>query len=59
MNNIFLQISTILVLTTGIAFFVRFLRQPLIVGYIIAGIVAGPLLLDIVHGGKEMYELFA
>lgn len=59
MDNIFLQISAILVLTTGIAFFVRLLKQPLIVGYIIAGIVAGPLLLDIVHGGKEMYELFA
>lgn len=59
MDNIFFQISTILVLTTGIAFFVRFLKQPLIIGYIIAGIVAGPIFLDIFHDGEAVYDLFA
>ncbi|MFA5942582.1 MAG: cation:proton antiporter [Candidatus Paceibacterota bacterium] len=59
MDNVFLQISILLALTTVVAFFVRLLKQPLIIGYIIAGIIAGPLFFNIVHGGKEMYDAFA
>lgn len=59
MDNIFIQISALLALTTTITFFVRLLKQPMIIGYIIAGIVAGPLFFNIVHGGKEMYDAFA
>ncbi|EKD24300.1 MAG: sodium/hydrogen exchanger [uncultured bacterium] len=58
-GNIFLQISALLALTVSIAFFVRLLKQPLIVAYIIAGIVAGPLFFNLLHGGKELYEVFA
>ena len=59
MDNIFLQISVLLAITTVVAFFVRLLKQPLIIGYIIAGIIGGPLFFNIVHGGKEMYDAFA
>lgn len=59
MNNIFLQISIILCLTVSVAFVMRMLRQPLIVAYIIAGMVAGPLFLNLVVGGKEMFEALA
>ena len=59
MNNIFLQISIILCLTVSVAFIMRMLKQPLIVAYIIAGMVAGPLFLNLVVGGKEMFEALA
>lgn len=58
-DNIFLQISVLLGITVSIAFVVRLLRQPLMIAYIIAGIVAGPLFLNIIHGGNESFEAFA
>lgn len=59
MDNIFLQISVILGITVSIAFIVRLLRQPLIVAYILAGLIAGPLFLNLVHGGEEFFATFA
>ncbi|OGM94260.1 hypothetical protein A2524_01135 [Candidatus Wolfebacteria bacterium RIFOXYD12_FULL_48_21] len=58
-GNIFLQISTLLALTVSIAFLVRLLKQPLIIAYIVAGIVAGPMFFNLLHGGKDLYEIFA
>ncbi|PIZ95359.1 MAG: hypothetical protein COX81_00970 [Candidatus Magasanikbacteria bacterium CG_4_10_14_0_2_um_filter_37_12] len=59
MENIFLQISIVLGVTVSIAFVMRMLRQPLIVGYIVAGLIAGPLFLDVIHGGDDLFEAFA
>jgi len=59
MDNIFLQISTLLAVTVAIAFILRLLRQPLIVAYIFAGIVGGPFILNLMHGDSEMYSTFA
>lgn len=59
MDNIFLQISTLLAVTVGIAFVLRLLRQPLIVAYIFAGIIGGPFILNLLHGDSEMYNTFA
>ncbi|PLX28292.1 hypothetical protein C0581_02750 [Candidatus Parcubacteria bacterium] len=58
-DNIFLQISVILGITVSVAFFMRLLRQPLVVAYIIAGLIAGPLFLNVVNGGEEFFETFA
>lgn len=58
-DNIFLQISVILGITVSIALVMRLLRQPLVVAYIIAGLIAGPLFLDLVQGGEEFFETFA
>lgn len=58
-DNIFLQISVILGITVSIAFVMRMLRQPLIVAYIIAGLIAGPLFLNLVEGGDEFFKTFA
>lgn len=59
MNSIFIQISALLAITIGIAFILRFLRQPLIVAYLFAGIICGPFILNIWHGDQEAYEAFA
>jgi len=58
-DNIFLQISVVLGITVSIAFIMRMLRQPLIVAYIIAGLIAGPLFLNLVQGSEEFFETFA
>src|SRR3989339_1528499 len=59
LDNIFLQISVVLGITVSIAFIMRLLRQPLIVAYIIAGLIAGPLFLNIVDGGESFFDTFA
>jgi Kef-type K+ transport system membrane component KefB len=58
-DNIFLQISAILAVAVVIAFGIRLLKQPLIVGYIIAGITVGPMFFNIMRGEHTMYEAFA
>lgn len=58
-SNVFLQMSVLLGITVSIAFFVRLLRQPLIIAYIVAGITAGPTFFNIVHRDRNLYELFA
>lgn len=57
--NLFLQLSTLLAITVSVAFLVRLIKQPLIVAYIAAGVIAGPLFLNIMHAGEHMYDAFA
>ena len=59
MDTIFIQISLLLAITVSIAFILRFLKQPLIVAYIFAGIICGPFILNLLHGDTEMYSAFA
>jgi Kef-type K+ transport system membrane component KefB len=59
MDNIFLQLSVLMGITVSIAFVMRLFRQPLIVAYIIAGLVAGPLFLNLVAGGEDFFHTFA
>ncbi|MFA5211588.1 MAG: cation:proton antiporter [Patescibacteria group bacterium] len=59
MENIFLQITIILGITVSIACFVRLLKQPLIVAYILAGLVAGPLFLNVINGDEQLFQTFA
>lgn len=56
--EIFLELSLILVCATIASFAMRALRQPLVVGYIATGVLAGPYVLDILHSKEEM-ELFS
>ena len=58
-NNIFIQVSTLLGITISIAFIVRLFKQPLIVAYIIAGIIGGPLFFNLLNGEEEFFQTFA
>ncbi len=58
-ENIFLQISVLLGITVSIAFVVRMLKQPLMIAYIVAGILAGPLFLNIIHGEQASFHAFS
>jgi len=47
MAEIFLQISIILLIVLVVSFVMRLLKQPLIIGYILAGILCGPVFLNL------------
>ena len=46
--NIFVELSLILVVTVLITGLVRIFKQPVIIGYILSGIIVGPVVLNIV-----------
>lgn len=56
--GIFVELSLIFVVATVVAIIARSLKQPLVVGYIIGGVVAGPYVLNILQS-TEHVELFS
>jgi Kef-type K+ transport system membrane component KefB len=47
--TLFVQLSLVLVLAAGISVIMRLFRQPLIMGYIVTGVVAGPSVFNLIH----------
>lgn len=58
-HNLFLQISALLAITVSLAFVVRFLKQPLLAAYMLAGIVCGPFLFNLLRGQQDLYQSFS
>ena len=56
--SIFVEISVIIVIATVVSIVFRLLRQPLIIGYIVTGILVGPYVLNILQAHNEI-ELFS
>jgi Kef-type K+ transport system membrane component KefB len=56
--ELFTEISIILLIALILSIFMRLLKQPLVIGYILAGIILGPYALNMIHG-TEMIELFS
>ena len=54
----FSEIAIILLVTFLISVIIRILKQPLIIGYIVAGIISGPYFLNILHS-VELIELLS
>src|SRR3989344_9700399 len=50
MAEVFTQISFVILIVLGVSLVMRFLKQPLIIGYIISGIIVGPYFLGILPG---------
>lgn len=57
-QTIFVQLSLVLVITAVIALIMRLLKQPLVMGYILTGILVGPSVLHVVSD-KEAFESFS
>jgi len=55
---IFYELAVILLFTVAISFLMRFLKQPLVVGYILSGILIGPSVFNVLHD-VETIELFS
>ncbi|OGC38475.1 hypothetical protein A3K42_01830 [candidate division WWE3 bacterium RBG_13_37_7] len=56
--NAFIELSLILVITTLIAGFLRILKQPAVVGYVVSGLVIGPYLLNL-SKSTDMLNIFS
>lgn len=56
--DMFLQIALVLFIATGFSLLMQAIRQPLILGHILTGIVAGPMVLGFLHP-EGPFELFA
>jgi Kef-type K+ transport system membrane component KefB len=54
----FVEFSLLITLAAGVAVIMRLIRQPLIIGYIITGLIAGTFFADIV-GSREILSLFS
>lgn len=57
-TGVFYEISLILVIATVISGVIRLLRQPLIIGYILTGLLVGPSVLNLVQS-TETFEVFS
>ncbi|MFM2383740.1 MAG: hypothetical protein RIQ72_312 [Candidatus Parcubacteria bacterium] len=55
---IFIELSLIVFLATLVAIIMRMLKQPLIVAYILSGILVGPYVFNVLHA-TEAVELFS
>jgi len=56
--TVFTELTILVVLATALAFVMRYLRQPLIVGYILTGLIGGPIFLDVIKS-EEVLNLFS
>ena len=58
-DSIFFQISILLGIVAGVSFIVHLLRQPLIIAYIITGLLSGPVAFNIIKPESDFYHTFA
>jgi len=58
MHDVFTELSLIIAIGTAVSLVMRLLKQPLIIGHILTGIVVGPSVLGIV-GSAETIEVFS
>jgi Kef-type K+ transport system membrane component KefB len=54
MLNPFIQFGLILLVVLGVSVIVRILKQPLIIGYIISGILVGPFFLNLIQSSETI-----
>ncbi|MBN2517453.1 MAG: cation:proton antiporter [Candidatus Altiarchaeota archaeon] len=57
--DVFTEISIIVVVATATAAIMRIFRQPMIIGFILTGIIVGPISLDIMHHSVETVSVFS
>ena len=57
-TNVFTELSIIIAVAAIISLFMKLVRQPLIIGYIITGLIVGPAVFNVMHS-EETVEVFA
>lgn len=57
-STTFIQLAAVLATAAGVSILMRILKQPLIIGYILSGIICGPALLNLIHD-QESFESFS
>jgi len=57
-DSAFLELSIVIVIAAGVSLFMRALRQPLILAYILSGIIVGPTVFNLL-GSNETFMTFS
>ncbi|PIR89284.1 MAG: sodium:proton exchanger [Candidatus Harrisonbacteria bacterium CG10_big_fil_rev_8_21_14_0_10_40_38] len=57
-TELFTEFGLVIIIAALVALLMRVLRQPLIIGHIITGLIVGPLALNIIHN-SEIFTLFS
>lgn len=57
-HHMFQELTLIIAIAVGVSLVMRVLKQPLMIGYILTGVLVGPAVFDIVHS-VETIEIFA
>ncbi len=57
MENLFFELTLVLVLAGGSALLISFLKQPSIMAYILTGLILGPLGYWQLHQGETLHAL--
>lgn len=58
MHHMFEELTLVIVIAVAVSLVMRALKQPLMIGYIIAGVLVGPAVFDLVTSGDTI-EIFA
>lgn len=54
MDTIFIELSVIIAVAVGVSLFMRLIRQPMIIGHIITGLLVGPAVFDLIKSGETI-----
>lgn len=57
-ETIFTELSIVILVTAVVSIIMKLLRQPLILGYILAGLLVGPSVFNLIHS-VELFETFS
>jgi Kef-type K+ transport system membrane component KefB len=57
-HNVFNELSLIIVIGVAVSLFMRAIRQPLTIGYILTGVLVGPAALDLISSAETL-EVFS
>ncbi|MDB5176360.1 MAG: rane protein of unknown function [Candidatus Saccharibacteria bacterium] len=57
-NDVFTQLSVVIVIAATIAYIMRLFKQPLIIGYILTGILVGPSIFNLIQN-NQAFESFS
>ncbi len=54
MESIFIQLGIVILVVLGVSVIMKLLRQPLMIGYILSGIIVGPFFLNLLQPGRTI-----
>lgn len=57
-TDVFAELSLVIVVTAGVSLLMKLLKQPLILGYILAGLLVGPSVFGLIHS-VELFEAYS
>ncbi|OGF30881.1 hypothetical protein A2533_03140 [Candidatus Falkowbacteria bacterium RIFOXYD2_FULL_35_9] len=59
LDSVFFQISALLGIVAVVSFLIHLLRQPLLIAYIITGILSGPIVFNLIDSSEDFYRAFS